>query len=548
IRNLSANDVRMKYMPEISYNADDKIWNGKAKPEYFSPDLSVGQVIFHEMQRHPRLIAQISASENTVLTREELHMNSMRVASYLRNLGLEQSDIIGIIARNTTHISAVAYACFFNGMAFHSLNINYEKETIEKLYDITKPKIIFCDGDEYEKVKAATEHLDVKIVTMRNHKDGSIRIEEVLATPVEQFFQPARLEQGMNQTLAILCSSGTTGTPKAVTIPNAHSVKNAPIFVKTSDVIYTHSTLDWNTGLVITITAGVRSALRIISDKDFNASDILRLIKHYKVTFLFQVPSHMAQMLNAPEFQNDYLSSVNFYLYGGDGCSLKIQQSIRRRLSSNCVFAFVYTFTEFCCGATLNMHFDQKPGSAGRLSDGVKIKILNEQNEPLDANKVGEICFYSGRFWAGYFGNPEESRKLRDRNLWYHTGDLGYVDDDGFLFIVDRKKDMLKYQNIIYYPYEIEKEICKMPEVSEVCVFGKSNPVNGDEAAAAVVKKIGAQLEPQDVVNYIAKRIQANYLQLHGGVFIVDNLKRTSNGKTNRRATKAYCLGIDNKN
>lgn len=153
-------------------------------------------------------------------------MNSMRVASYLRSLGLLQSDIVGIIARNTTHIFAVTYGCFFNGIPFHALNILYEQATIEQLFSITKPSIIFCDGDEYDKVKAATKNLNVKIVTMRNHPMESISIDEVLATPVEENFMPARLEQGNLQTLAILCSSGTTGIPKAVTITNSRKILN----------------------------------------------------------------------------------------------------------------------------------------------------------------------------------------------------------------------------------------------------------------------------------------------------------------------------------
>lgn len=151
----------------------------------------------------------------------------MRVASYMRSLGLLQSDVVGLIGRNTTHMSAVAYACFFNGIAFHSLNISYERSTIEKLFDITKPRLIFCDGDEFEKVRAATAHLDVKIITMRHHPSDSISINDILATPIEENFQPARLEQGNDQTLAILCSSGTTGIPKAVTITNSRQILNS---------------------------------------------------------------------------------------------------------------------------------------------------------------------------------------------------------------------------------------------------------------------------------------------------------------------------------
>lgn len=161
-----------------------------------------------------------------MLTRGELFTNAKRVASYLRGLELQQTNIVGIVARNTTHNSAVAYGCYFNGIAYHALNVNYEQATIEKLYGLTKPKVIFCDGDEYEKVRAATAKLDVRIVTMRNHPAGSISIDEVLQTPVEQDFKPARLEQGNNQTLVIMCSSGTTGTPKAVTVTNSHKILN----------------------------------------------------------------------------------------------------------------------------------------------------------------------------------------------------------------------------------------------------------------------------------------------------------------------------------
>lgn len=100
----------------------------------------------------------------------------------------------------------------------------FEEATIEKLFNITKPRLVFCDGDEYEKVKAATKNLNAKIVTMRNHPIGSIRIDEVLATPIEENFEPLRLERGNDQTLAILCSSGTTNIPKAVTIPNSRMI------------------------------------------------------------------------------------------------------------------------------------------------------------------------------------------------------------------------------------------------------------------------------------------------------------------------------------
>ncbi|KRF78968.1 uncharacterized protein Dvir_GJ10987, isoform B [Drosophila virilis] len=537
----------MSYKPESSYDSGRRIWSGQNDRAYFSPDQSIGAIIFHEMRRHPKLIAQISDSENTVLTREELLLNSMRVASYIRSLGLLQSDIVGIIARNTTHICAVAYACFFNGIAFHSLNIVYEQATIEKLFDITKPRLIFCDGEDYEKVKLATENLNLKIITMRNHQIGSISIEEVLATPVEPNFEPSRLEQGNDHTLAILCSSGTTGTPKAVTITNSRRILNMTTRLTTADVQYTHSSLDWVTGVLTTVTSGIYSTKRIIADNAFDPARLLRIIEEHKVTWLMQAPSHLAISANCPEFEQSNLQSIQDYFYGGGHCSLEVQHKIRSRLQRDCMH-LMYGFTEVGSAISVNFNFDEKPKSVGQLLNGFKLKILDDQGQPLGPNEVGEICVYSGQYWAGYYGNPEETHKIRDSNLWFHSGDLGYMDDEGFLYIVERKKDMLKYQNIMYYPNEIEELIAQMPEVAEVCVFGIWNQFNGDEAAAAVVKKIGSNIHAQDVVDYVEQHCTAKYKHLHGGAIIVDDLKRTANGKTNRQATKAYFLEVKYKN
>jgi len=148
----------------------------------------------------------------------------------------------------------------------------------------------------------------------------------------------------------------------------------------------------------------------------------------------------MAQMISCTEIEGDYLDSLLYFFYSGAGCSIEVQQSFRRCLSAKCGFFFEYGFTELCSAGTLNYHFDQKTNSVGRLMDNTKMKIINEQGESLGPNEVGEVCMYNGKYWAGYYGNPEETLKLRDNKLWYYSGDLGYVDEDGFLFIVDRKK------------------------------------------------------------------------------------------------------------
>ncbi|SPP84600.1 blast:Luciferin 4-monooxygenase [Drosophila guanche] len=476
----------MPYKPQITFDDNSKVWSGGDRSIYFAPHLSIGEIIFREMERHPKLIAQISATEKTVLTRAEVRLNAIRVASYMRGLGLKQTDIVGLIARNTTHLVAVAYACFFNGMPFHSLNISYEQETIEKLFSITRPRLIFCDGDEYE-----TQHrrwlwdFDLRLFSSRS-------------------------------------------------------------LVPSDTVQYTHSTLDWFSGLSSIINAGVFSTTNIVADNDFDPAFMCRMIQEYKIGLVFQCPSHMAMLANCPEFDDADLSSIEHYIFGGSRCSLDIQNRLRSRLKGELIFS--YSITELNSTGTLNPHFDEKPNSVGRPVPGNKMKIVNEQGVAVGPNEVGEVCLFNGQHWSGYYGDPEETRTIRDSERWFHTGDVGYVDEDGFLFIDDRKKDMLKYQNIMYYPSEIETVVSQMPNVAEVCVFGIWNAVNGDEAAASVVKRHGTHLQAQDVSDFVREHIGAKYKQLNAGVIIVDDLKRSGNGKTNRRANKEHFLNVQRSN
>ncbi|SPP84597.1 blast:4-coumarate--CoA ligase 2 [Drosophila guanche] len=451
-------DPRVSYEPQITFDEKLKVWSGGDRSIYFAPHLSIGEIIFREMERHPKLIAQISATEKTVLTREEVHLNAMRVASYMRGLGLKQTDIVGLIARNTTHLVAVAYACFFNGMPFHSLNISYEQETIEKLFCITRPRLIFCDRDEYE-----TQH-------RRWLWDFDLRWRPRPRAGLE----PVRNEESLlGRTQGSLDYQQPTNSV---------------------ELLYCHSTLDWFSGLSMCIKCGVFSTTSIIADNKFDPGFLCRIIEEYKVTFLVQSPAQMAMLVGCPEFESVDLSSIRRCVYGGTACSVEVQHRMRSRLQQADCLVFSYNLTEMNSLGCLNHHFDEKPNSVGRPVGGIKVKITNESGDALGPSAMGEVCFHIGQHWSGYYGNPEETRTMIDSQRWLHTGDLGYMDPDGFLYLVDRKKDMLKYQSIMYYPSEVERVISQMPNVAEVCVFGLWDAINGDEAAAAVVKKPGTQL------------------------------------------------------
>ncbi|KAH8351162.1 hypothetical protein KR084_008503, partial [Drosophila pseudotakahashii] len=552
--------ANMAFRPKTNYDAVDKIWSSEKEKSQFGEDLSIGEIIFQEMVRHPKSIAQactlnishwklteifenllqISDSEKTILLREDLLNNAIRIATFMRNLDLTQNDIVGFIARNTTHISAVAYACFFNGIAIHSLNCSYLPEIIEKLFHNTKPRIIFCDGDDYEKVRSATAQLDVLIVTMRNHPAGVLSIQEVLKTPAEEGFKPTPLKHGSTQALAILSTSGTTGTPKAVIVSNCRTILSGLTKLTTSDVQVSFSSLDWASALWTLISSGVYSTKRIVSEQPVNPSSTLRIIEEYQVTWILQPPAHVAAMVNCSDFEKANLQSLRYYYYGGGRCTSEVQQRLRKKFDND-ILHFCYGASELGSLYCVNWNYDAKPGSVGRPSPGFKLKILNDQGEKLGPNEEGEVCISNGSFWPGYYGNPDATNGAYKDN-WYHSGDLGYVDEDGFVYIVERKKDLLKYQSNKYYPHELEDLISQMPGVLEVCVFGIWNVENGDEAAALITKKPDVQFSEQDVIDFVEQNASTKFLRLHAGCLIVNDLKRSPNGKTNRAANKEYFI------
>ncbi|XP_046866401.1 4-coumarate--CoA ligase 1 [Drosophila willistoni] len=503
----------------IAYDAKSKIWsNSSPQTDYFAPDLSIGEIIFHEMRRHPQLIAQISDTEKTILTRENLQMNSMRVASYMRKLRLQQSDIV-----------------------------EFKEETIKKAFGQTKPSLIFCDGDVYDKICAATANFKVKIITLTNHKINSLDIEQVLDTPIEKGFKPARLEKGIDQTLAILCTSGTTGFPKAVTISNSRKIFTSSDNLTTADVQYAYTTLEWIGGLHTIVSSGVYSTTRIIADDEFDPSRELHRIEKYKVTWWRLSPIMVIGLEKTEKFHKTNFASVDYCIIGGDRCPVPVVERFRNRLKAKSV-ALTYGLSEFGFMVTTNFHLDIKPTSVGCLQCGYKLKILDEQGKILGPNEVGEVLMYSGQYWGGYYGNPEETQRVYDSERWYHTGDMGYVDNDGFLYIIDRKEDMLRYNLSTYFPNEIQNVIEQISDVVEVCVFGLCMDANADIPAAVVVKKKGSKLQAQDVVDYVKEHVEENYKHMDGKVLIVENLIRALGGKINRRVNKEYFLRVMNGN
>ncbi|KAH8284999.1 hypothetical protein KR054_003755 [Drosophila jambulina] len=542
-------------MIPVSYNEKDNVWSGAKRNSIFNYDSSVGKIIFNNMKNWPKNVCQINDTDGVVVTFDQAITWAIRIAQIFKKKGLRNPDIIGLAVRNSTYVMPLGVACLLNGTPFHTINpvmdegwyiaikgylqTSYKEfstlATMIHVLSITKPKIIFCDGKEYEKVRAATKGWESEIFTVTDPVQGVPHIESFLdPTPTELFYQPEPLKEGGEQTMAILCSSGTTGLPKAVCISNAalhlnHFMMNSEL------VIFSASGLDWYSGLTAFILGTVVGCTRIIANQPFSPDYFVKLVQKYKINSVILPPRHMSALINYPGASKEALATIRTIAYGGGFTSMTTLKKVQE-LCPGAVLTSGYGMTEVG-GVSFNMGLGNG-NTAGKPISGVKIRIVDEDGKYLGYNEVGEIYVHNSYPWNGYFGNPLESRRMQDFQGWFHTGDLGYFDEQNFLFLVDRKKEICKYQGNHYWPSEIEGVIYELPQVEEVCVVSIYDEQQGDAAGALVVKRQGTSITAQEITDHVARRLPAVQKQLHAGVQFTDKLPANPNGKTMRRMAR----------
>ncbi|KAH8318431.1 hypothetical protein KR074_009865, partial [Drosophila pseudoananassae] len=521
-------------MIPVSYSEKDNVWSGAKRNPIYKYDTSVGRIIFNNMRNWPKNVCQICDVDGVAVTFEKGLTWAIRIAQYLKKRGLNYKDVIGIAAKNSTYVMPLGVACLMNATPFHAVNPVLDQGTLTHVFSITKPTLIFCDGHEYEKIHEATKGWHPEIFTLTDHIEGVSSIETLLdPTNTERIYQPEPLRDG-DQTVAILCSSGTTGLPKAVCISNSILIQDS-MLITSESVIYIGSCLDWITGLWAFVFSTVFGCTRIISNKPFSPEYFVSLVKKYKINYAVLPPRHLSAMISCPDATPEALSPITLLNYGGGSVSAATLQK-SQQICKSAMLNSGYGMTEV--GAiTINIGISNV-ASAGRPIPGIKIRIVDEDGQNLGYNQVGEIYVHTGQAWNGYYGNPVETRRMQDFEGWFHTGDLGYFDDQNFLYIVDRKKEILKYQGLHYWPTEIESVITEMPQVQDVCVVGIYDEREGDAAGALVVKAKGATVTAKEIADHVAKKLPATQKQLRAGVVFTDKLPANVNGKTMRKVAR----------
>lgn len=314
-------------------------------------------------------------------------------------------------------------------------------------------------------------------------------------------------------------------------------------FTNGSSVLFSTSTIDWSSGLYTLVANVLVGGKRILTNKPLTARYILDLIVKYKINFLSSITAYLLQMTQLPDYGPETMKSIRFIFMTGAYCSEANLKRIRSALTMG-FLCYGYGSTEF--GGIAGNLTDYKPKSVGKITSNVSLKIIEPSTgERLGFNEVGEICASNGSRWLGYYNNPEATNNMIDSENFIHTGDLGYMDEENYLYITGRCKDIMKFKGFHYSPQTIEDIIMEHPEVLDVCVFGVFDEEKVDVPAAAVIKKEGSSLTAEELMDYVRSKTKAPENQIHYGVFFVKELARNNNGKLLRNKIKEICMEME---
>ena len=430
-----------------------------------------------------------------VTTYGELERASARVAGALVARGLQPGESVGIQLPNVPEYLAVWFGVLRAGLVAVPMNPALTpREVDHHLTDSGARLLVTTD-------ESAAAGADVPVVRLSLPGLGELAEAE----PYDDV-APTSSED----TACLVYTSGTTGTPKGAELTHLQLVMNAQVSgalfgVGAGDVSLAVVPLFHVYGLSVTNVA-VRHGATLRLMRRFDAGEVVDAVERDRVTLLFGVPTMLVALLQEDVRGRD-LSSLRLGCSGGASLPGEVMQAFEE--AYGLVVLEGYGLSETASTVTFNRSAtDRKLLSIGKPVWGVEVRVVDADDRPLPSGRehIGELVVRGHNVMKGYRGNPAATAEAM-RGGWFHTGDLGYVDEDGFLFLVDRKKDLVIRGGYNVYPREVEEALYAHPDVMAAAVVGRPDPRLGEEVVAVLVAQPGADLDADEVSAWCAERL-----------------------------------------
>jgi acyl-CoA synthetase (AMP-forming)/AMP-acid ligase II len=343
----------------------------------------------------------------------------------------------------------------------------------------------------------------------------------------------------------VVYTSGTTGRPKASQLVHRCTMHSAIAYVRILGLSADDRTaivfpLYYVTGHVAQVTPMMLVGGASVTVADVVPRELVRLVADRRITYLMVVPSLWPLLLRVPEFRRPDLAHLEIGAFGGSPVPISTVAALRRRMPQLRLFdAYGLTETHSPATVLLDSEFRRKPGSVGRPVPCAEVRVVDDDGGDVAAGEPGELLVRGPMVTSGYWGEPEATAAAI-RDGWLYTGDYARVDDEGYVFILDRKKDMIMRGGFKVYSVELEYLLVSHPDIAEAAVFGVPDRVAFEAVAAYVVPAVGRAVDPPAVQQWVAGRMADYAVPRH--VRVVEAIPRNRTGKVEKQALRQSLL------
>lgn len=468
------------------------------------------------------------------LTYSQLNGKVNQMARALINLGVRKGDRVSIQLLNVPEFVISYFAVFRAGAVLVPINPVYKRREIDYILSDAGPKVLITAPEFMGEIADIPLQKDInspKIVQVSEKPgEGSFSLEELMA---EQPAEAISVDCQYDDTAEIIYTSGTTGVPKGAMLSHRNIHSNTEAIIKELEISDSEKTLivaplfhiaAQTNCMATTFYAG---GTNYLVPRWVSSLDTLKALEEYRITYFFGPPTMHTLILNTPGSDKFDLSPVRILLTGAASMPVEVYYRFKEWFGVEPLEG--YGLSETSPVVTFNpLHGRRKPGSIGLPIYGVDARIFDSEGNELPPGKVGEIVVRGPNVFQGYWNKKAETDDVL-KGGWFYTGDLAYKDEDGYIFIVDRKKDMIIRGGQNVYPREIEEEVYKYPGVLECAVVGVPDPVMGEEVALFMTVKEGQEIGIDRLRGFCAERM-AKY-KVPRYYKVIDGLPKTASGK-----------------
>ena len=524
---------------------EENILHGPPDPISEFRNISLGQLILNQCTAHRHWVAQVIPGTEEEQTFDEILNISRKLAVAFQREGLQKGDRIAICSENNLQFCIPVCAALYLGVTICPLNPLYSERELKHGLSISKPKIIFVSAIGAKNMNKVFPQLSwspklVMLTESRDNKLPSIK-SLTLDIVVDDNFQACSVDA--DHVTVISCSSGTTGLPKGAMLTNNNLLTMIRHFAITSPYITNVNVASlallpfFHAYSFCVLLMRFAFGNKAIVLSRFEEKLFLSCIEKYRIEHLTLVPPLMVFLAKHPIVDKYDLSCIKEIWCGAAPLSREIIKTVAKRLNSPNIRQG-YGLTETTLAVIKSPHNCTKVDSVGTLAPETSGKVMpidgDESSKPLGPNSVGELCFKGDLIMKGYCNNDSATATTIDKDGWLHSGDVGYYDEEGYFYIVDRLKELIKYKAFQVPPAELEALLLSCAGIKDAAVIGLPNEEAGELPTAFVVKQDGSDITADDITKFVNERV-SSHKRLRGGIRFVESIPRTASGKILRR-------------